>query len=46
MADSANLDGVAVYVDKEEAVIADAEPKLVSALEGLHIARTGLREAM
>jgi len=46
MADAANLDGVAVHVDEKEAIIADAKPKLISALEGLHVARTGFREAM
>jgi hypothetical protein len=46
MADTANLDGVAIAVYKEEAIVADAEPKLVSAPQGLEIARTGFGETM
>jgi len=46
MTDAANLDSVAVCVDEEQAIISDAKPKLVSALESLHVAGARFGEAM
>jgi hypothetical protein len=38
MTDVTNLDGVGTGTYEEEAVVSDAQPKFVSALEGFHIA--------
>jgi hypothetical protein len=35
---AANLDGVGIWADEEEAVIAYAQPKFFSSLESSHIA--------
>jgi hypothetical protein len=46
MTDASNLDGIEVGVDKEEPVVANAQPKFFSPLKGFHIARARFREAM
>jgi hypothetical protein len=46
MTDAANLDGVGIWANEEEAVVANAQPKFFSALERFHIACAGFREAM
>ena len=37
MPHAANLDGVGIGADEEQAVIANAQPKLVYSLESLHV---------
>jgi hypothetical protein len=44
MADAAKLDGVGIRADKEEAVVANTQPKFVSS-ESLHVAHARLRKA-
>jgi Putative transposase len=46
MTDAANLDGVWIGADEEEPVVANAQPKLFSSLEGFHVARARFRKAM
>ncbi len=46
MMDAANLDGIGVGTDEEEAVVANAQTKLISALKRLHVARARFRKAM
>ena len=38
MTDAANLDGVGIWADEEEAVIAYTQPKFVSSSESFHVA--------
>jgi hypothetical protein len=45
MTDATNLEGVGIWADEEEAVVADAQPKFVSALHGFHVTHARLRKA-
>jgi hypothetical protein len=36
MTNAANLDGVGIWTDEEEAIVANAQPKLFSSLESFH----------
>ena len=42
MPHAANLDGVGIRADEEEAVVPYTQPKFVSSLDGLHIAHARL----
>jgi len=42
MTDAANFDGVGVWADKEEAVVAYSQTKFVSALHGFHVTHARL----
>jgi hypothetical protein len=44
--DAANFDGVVTGGEKQEPIIADAQPEFVSSLERLYIALARIREAM
>ena len=44
MTDAANLDGVGIWTDEEEAVVAYAQPKFVCSLDSFHVTHARLRE--
>jgi hypothetical protein len=45
MTDAANLDGVWIGADEEEPVVANAQPKPFSSLEGFHVARAPIPQS-
>jgi hypothetical protein len=46
MMDASDFDGIGVRANEEEAIVADAQPKLFSPLKRFHVARAGFRKAM
>jgi len=46
MPHTANFDCVAIGADKEETIVADAQPKLFSSLQSFHVAHARFREAV
>ncbi len=46
MEDATNLDGVRIGANKEEPVVADAQPEFLSSPESFYIALAGFGEAM
>jgi len=46
MTNAADLDGLAVGADKEEAIVTNTQPKLFSPLESFHVTRARFRETM
>ena len=44
MADAANLDRADIWTNEEEAIVSNAQPKFLSALEGFHVACARFRE--
>jgi len=46
MPDAANLDGVGIWADKEEAVVAYAQPKFVSSSKSFHVTHARLCETV
>jgi hypothetical protein len=45
MPNAANLDGVSIWADEEEAVVAYTQPKFVSALHSFHVTHARFRKA-
>ena|SRR6266849_5953005 len=45
MTDAANLDGVGIWANEEEAVVSYTQPKFVSSSESFHVTHARLRKA-